>query len=163
MLVWKVAGFFVAVILTLPSLGGVNPSSQQGRPDDTTEPRIALGNALPRVGNACGCFFTLEEASRNGETRRSMEAAYVPERIRQSPQQAMDAMTVIVPTFTYAVDEVDSRIIHIKDKRLSGIEHYGLDQTIGPFESQGDVGGLVNAIAKLGFRSLDRRCSVLTN
>jgi len=164
MFVWKFAALFVLGILWFPSLATVSPGSQEGTHDDPKEPGIDLGNALSRLGKACGCFFTLEEAWRNGESTRSMEAAYVPERILgQSPQQAMDLMAVMVPNFTYAVDKVDSRIIHIKDKRLSGIEHYGLDQTIGPFESQGDVGGLVNAIAKLGFRSLDRRCSVLTN
>ena len=46
----------------------------------------------------------------------------------------MDLIAVMVPNLTYAVDKVDSRIIHIKDRRLAGIEHYGLDQTIGPFE-----------------------------
>jgi hypothetical protein len=147
----KFAAFFVLGILSFLSLASVSPSSQEARSADIKEPRIDVGNALPRIGMACGCFFTIEDASRSGENVNSMEAAYVPERILgQSPQQVMDLMTVMVPNFTYAVDKVDSRIIHIKDKRLSGIEHYGLDQTIGPFEFQGDVVGLVNAIGKLG-------------
>jgi len=151
MVVWKFAALFVLGILSFPSLGSVSPVCQEGTSADTKEPRIALANALPRLGQACGCFFTIEEAWRSGESTRSIETADVPERIlHQSPQQAMDLMTAMVPNFTYVLDKVDSRIIHIKDKRLAEIQNYGLDQTIGPFEFQGDLFGLIDAIAKLG-------------
>src|SRR5215813_11819100 len=158
MFVSKFAALFVLGILSFSPLAGVSLSSQEGTSADTKEPRIALGNALPRLGKTCDCFFTLEEAWRNGESTNAMEAADVPERILgQSPQQAMDVITVMVPNFTYAVDRVDSRIIHIKDKRLAAIERYGLDQTIGPFEFQGEVYALIEAIARLGVPIAPRR------
>src|SRR5262245_44937462 len=151
MFVWKFAAFLVLGILSFSSFTTVSRCCQEAKSEDTREPRVTLANALPRLAKTCGCFFTLEEAWRNGESTNAMEEAFVPERILgQSPQQAVDLMAVMVPNLTYAVDKVDSRIIHIKDKRLSGIQHYGLDQTIGPFEFEGEVHGLIEAIERLG-------------
>jgi hypothetical protein len=44
----------------------------------------------------------------------------------------------------------DPGIVHTKGKRLAAMEHYGLDQTIGPFELQRELFGLIEAISKLG-------------
>jgi hypothetical protein len=146
----KFAAFLVLGLLGYPHHPTVSSSGQSRGSDDTAEPRIALGIALSELSKSCRCFFTIEEGWKDGESVNSMEAALVPERVlRQSPQQVMDAMRITVPNFAYEPDKLDSRIIHIKDKRLASIKHYALDQVVGPFEFHGELRGLIEAIAKL--------------
>ena len=56
----KFGALFVLVILSFPSLASVRPGCQEVTSADTKEPRIALANALPRLGQACSCFFTID-------------------------------------------------------------------------------------------------------
>jgi hypothetical protein len=146
------AAFLALGILGLPAFTVASRNPQTGSPEvPRKEPKVVLPAALLQLGKSCGCFFTIEEGWTNDESVNSMEAAYVPEYLLQRlPQDAIDAIRVVVPNFTYEVDKVDPRIVHIKDKRLAAIKPYALDQTIGPFEFQGEKIALVEAIAKLG-------------
>src|SRR5262249_36022888 len=95
--------------------------------------------------------FTIEEAWTEGESVNEMEATWVPEELLQhTPQQAIDRLQSIVPHFSYEADKLDSRIIHIKDRRLLGLKAYPLDQEMGPFEFDGAIFKLVEAIARKG-------------
>jgi hypothetical protein len=77
----KFRALFVLGILSFPSFATVSPCRQEGKSEDTGEPKVTLANALPRLAKTCGCFFTLEEAWRNGESTNAMEEAFIPERI----------------------------------------------------------------------------------
>src|SRR5215470_1125108 len=80
-----------------------------------------------------------------------MEGTFIPEAVlQQSPQEIMGQLRGIVPNLTYETDKIDSRIIHIKDKRLLQLKTYAIDQEIAPFEFQGPLFQLVEAIAKNG-------------
>jgi hypothetical protein len=127
------------------------PASQQevdSRSAAASGQKITLPILLGRLGKNCDCVFTIEEAWTDGETSNAMEATFLRERVSlDSPNQVMNQLTNIVPNFTYEVDSIDSRIIHIKDKRLAQVKGYALEQEMGPFEFQGPLLKLVEAIA----------------
>jgi hypothetical protein len=113
--------------------------------------KITLPILLGRLGKNCDCVFTIEEAWTDGEASNEMEATFLREPVPlDSPNQVMKQLTKIVPNFTYEVDNIDSRIIRIKDKRLAQVKGYVLDQEMGPFEFQGPLLKLVEAIASTG-------------
>jgi len=120
-----------------------DPASQQrveSRSADANGQAITLPILLGRLGKNCDCVFTIEEAWTDGEASNEMEATFLREPVSlDSPNQVMNQLTKIVPNFTYEMDNLDSRIIHIKDKRLAQVKGYVLDQEMGPFEFQGPL------------------------
>jgi hypothetical protein len=143
---------FLAVLAL--GLIGSQPSIS-GRHDNvqTSAQPLVLRQVLYQLGKKCGCYFTLEQAHSGNQTLGQMEGTPLPqELLAESPQQVMDHLTRVVPNFTYQVDKVDARVIHIIDARVLSRAGYLLDQYVGPLEYDGKLEGLVTAMAKQGIR-----------
>ena len=162
MLMHKLAAVFTGIVLGVVVPDAFSPHAQRPPSETRGDTGVKLSAALLQLGKSCECFFTIEEASRGDETANSIQAGSIPESIlHQSPRQVIDQMRATLPNFTYEVDKLDSRIIHIRDKRLLGLRQYALDEEVGTFDFSGPLYSLVNALAKEGIPIAD--AAVLAN
>ncbi|MGH9761629.1 MAG: hypothetical protein ACREDR_19830 [Blastocatellia bacterium] len=126
--------------------------SRQSEPPSPDGKNVVLPTLLLAIGERCGCFFTMEEAWAEGESLNAMEAALVPKGlVNDTPQAAIARLNNIVPNFSYNIDSIDKRIVHIRDRRLLAIgRDYALDEIVGPLDFAGHPADLVRSIAARG-------------
>ncbi len=115
------------------------------------EKRISLLDLLYELSETQKYFFTIEQASKEGESMNWLEAVLVPKDSKEaSVLQRLEELKRTVPNFTFQINEKNTRIIHVIDARLAKQEEYGLNAELNNIDFEGKTGDLVTAISNKG-------------
>ncbi|MBV9926618.1 MAG: hypothetical protein JOZ96_16485 [Acidobacteria bacterium] len=115
------------------------------------EASIPLEMYLSQLGDTCGCYFTLEEASEVGGAANQLAAYMVAGRTPgASLEQTLEELSRTVPNFTYSISGDKPRIVHVVDARLKRLSGYAMERVVTSIDYKGDVGGLVARINQQG-------------
>ena len=119
--------------------------------DSSKKQEVFLVQYLAELGDAYDCFFTIEEAWKDGEPVNTMESysAQSPSR-SENLQKNLEKLRQTVPNFTFEIDKGNPRIVHIMDIRLAQQKGYGLERVVKNIDFKGNVNDLVTAIGKQG-------------
>ena len=147
--------FLVATGLLAIVMNGVYIEAQSGRSSthNSGEGAVSLLLHLTHLGEEHNLFFTIENSSIDGETTELLAAYPVPQDSKKTElKEELQRLHNIVPNLTFQVDGRNSRIIHIIDMRLAGMESYSIDQEIHDIKITGMLAELLAEIAHRGIR-----------
>jgi hypothetical protein len=141
----------IAVMLACLCGAAAGPRAAQAQMP--SEGKIALEQFLGDLGEACDCYFTVEDGYKAGDSA-ALLSSFMVGRPRKGPklEEQLKALKSEVPDLTFTADEKNPRIIHIADKRLSGEKGYALDGVVREIDFKGTVVGLIAAIQAQGFQ-----------
>lgn len=115
------------------------------------EKRIPLSELLSELSETQNYFFTIEQASKEGEPMNWLEAILVPKDSKEAPVlQRLEELKRTVPNFTFEINEKNPRIIHVIDARLAQQKEYGLNTELNDIDFEGKTRDLVTAISNKG-------------
>jgi hypothetical protein len=121
--------------------------------DTTSEPAISLLQYLYQLGDACNCFFTVEETWTQGEPMNSLSSHLVPAVPGSGDaQQELKKLTKLIPNLAFEVDAQNPAIIHVIDSRLAQLHSYSMEQTVRGVDFTGKVNDLLAEISHQGIK-----------
>lgn len=137
----------VLVILLYQPIGA---KSMNAALQEQTIP-LPMKEYLGEIGRAYDCFFTIEETWTEA-TRSDITTNHVLPRPLQMKglKEELDYLSQVLPNFTYNVDKVNPRLIHIIDKRLTKQDGYSFERVILNINFKGKVNDLPSEIGRLG-------------
>lgn len=142
----------VAMVLACGAISFYPFQAHAGR--QTEEPKkqeTFLMQYLVELGNKYNCFFTIEEAWRDGDPMNKMES-YSFQKLsgNEGLQLALGKLRRAVSNFTFEIDKRNPRIVHIIDARLIQQKEYGLEKVLSSIDFKGNINDLVTAISRQG-------------
>lgn len=142
-----VATGFIVATRSAFSLHGQGVNSMPA----AAEKRIALLDLLSELSETQNYFFTIEQASKEGESMNWLEAVLVPKNSKEAPVlQQLEELKRTVPNFTFEINEKNPQIIHVIDVRLAQQKEYGLNKDLANIDFEGKTRDLVTAINNKG-------------
>lgn len=144
-----VTGFMIVecMAILLLQVQGVRSMAQSSENQALRVPLVAY---LAELGRDHDRFFTIEEAWENGKPTDSIDAHWIQRSSEVGLQRELERLGRTVPNFTFEVDKVNPRIVHIRDKRLAQQQGYGLEALIKIIDFTGRVNDLPNELHKQG-------------
>ncbi len=119
----------------MPQTEGKRPISEAVK-----DRQIPLLWYLSELGEAYSCFFTVEEAWKEGEVTNALESHYLKKPLGKGDlQQALGELRRTVPNLTYEINKRGSDIVHVMDMRLLQQRGYGLESIIRSIEFKGTM------------------------
>jgi|GEM_PF-3082407 len=119
--------------------------------DNSKKQETGLLQYLTRLGDAYDCFFTVEEAWKEGEAKNKIESETLQMPFKRNglvPE--LEQLRQSLPLLIFEIDKENPRIIHIIDSRLMQQKGYGLDSVLKSIDFTGSVNELVTEISKQG-------------
>ena len=145
---------FIAVVVVLicgPIIFYPPQSYVEGKGDDPKKREIILMQYLAELGSKYNCFFTIEEAWKEGDPINKMESYLVQISTTSGGlQQELENLRQAVPNLTFEFDKRNPQIVHIIDARLTKQNEYGLEKVLKSINFSGSVNDLVVAIGNQG-------------
>ena len=115
------------------------------------ENNVVLRELLRKVGDKYDCHFTMEIGLVSGNNTNSLAGRrFSPELKGETLLQELELLRKSTPNFTYRFDDLNPKIIHIIDSRLSREGTYAMGKTIRSLRFNGGVFDLINAIGQKG-------------
>jgi hypothetical protein len=142
---------FMVVLTLLFASGCAFAQTKEPVMNGTREQTVSLLQYLYKLGDACDCFFTIEESWTYGEPMNSLASHLVPASTGTGDaQRELQRLTGIVPHLAFKVDSQNPAIFHVMDSRLARLQSYSMEQTVSSIDFTGKLNGLIKELSGKG-------------
>lgn len=148
---------------TAQPISTIQSSEGEKSNDLSKKSRIPLTFLLDELGERHNCFFTFEDAWKEGQSTRSIRGAVVQKPDENSSvEHILSELAKTIPNFSFYKSSHSPKIFHLIDKHLAKQKGYAIASTIKNLNFRGTLDELIEALGKQGI-SISKPTQLMTD